>query len=166
MGIFYQNHFVILLETKNNRFRIASYLYSKRIHIQLPDRSKNQSLKNYGVLINNNYTGNLTYSILYFFFYLIILFLTLILYSFQLRKHRHNYLILSSYGAEEKSIFLLSLLPPLLILSLSSLIGGILSLIQFSYVTFFLFGVPTFLTLVLLFSFLSFFLFRRSKKKQ
>ncbi len=93
-----------------------------------------------------------------------ILFVQVLWYTYSWRKHKQDFQILSSYGMTSWDIYLVSASPMLAVLSLSSLIGGLLSSFQTKGITSLFFGSATFLVLTLLFLLASCFIHRRGKK--
>lgn len=163
----------VLLLTDGNYLKNSFSIYSKKLNVHNPQTShtglKDESdryFEAYNKNFYSSYTNSFTYSLLFYFFAFVILFTQFVMYSCLLNRHRHDFEVLRKCGLSKGWLFLLSLTPFLPCLLFSSVIGGILALMQASFsVTFFVTGIPYFLVLSLLLGIGCFLLFYRGMKK-
>lgn len=114
---------------------------------------------------NKNNKSILTYSIMLYFFFTFNLFLEFIIYYYIVSKNQHNFHLLRTYGMSKRKIFLHSIIPLIISLMIASLVGGLITLTQTKWYTFFISGVPTFILFIALFLLISTFIFNKGIKK-
>ena len=165
----YSEYSSVYLTTNTNTFEKASYIANKRLNfdsiVSAETIIHNKDLEYYQANNSDYYSSIYSYSLMFCFFTLLFLFLESILYQSVLKREYHDYVLLHIRGLTWNQIHLISTIPNLIVLSLSFIIGGILTLTQTSFRTFFLSGLPVVFIFSLLIFLISSVLFRKKVSK-
>lgn len=165
----YSKYTSVYLTAHNGLIKKASYIATKRLGFDSTIAKNtivhNKDLEYYQENNSDYYASIYSYSLMLIFFVLLFLFLESILYQSTLKKEYHDYVILHIKGLTWKQIHLISIIPDLIVHSLSFILGGILTLTQTSFHTFFLSGIPVVVILSFLILIIRSVLFKKKVSK-
>lgn len=162
----YDKHDTVILETKGRRLRLAYFLSSHLYTIVNPifemksqiDDMNDKSAERHPVSKYNSYvssvalpTSQFTYGMFYYLMFVLIVLCEIGFFAYTLYQNRENIRVLSSLGMTKSGIFFLLMLPFFVTFFLSSIIGGMLSLVgvSFRFFSFFYGSLYTIFSLLL-----------------
>lgn len=164
---FLTDHDPLILIKDKKYLMNTFYLYNKNYIVQNCNYfDTDLVLQKYKDFAQNKINVSLfTYSIMLYFFFIFNLFLEYIVYFNIVSKNQHNFFLLYAFGMGKKQIFIHSIIPIIISLMLSSLIGGLIALTQTKGFTFFISGIPLFILFILLFVLISILIFKKGIKR-